>query len=164
MQLPNITTGNTAFKGNIDHDKRDIEQGKQQNSPSAGVGGGIEFSDKPGTDVSTLFSNNAGASGGGAKQGGLTGIASQLSDATALIPGLSNVLKGIGNSDGSLGGMLGGAVGGAAQTAKQSVEGIAKGVLNGEVSMAAMGTNALLNNYEKNEQTPALVKTLAGLP
>lgn len=169
MKIPNMSPGITEFKGSIDPEKRTISDDKaklgteKQLASSSTSSGLIEYSTKEGTDLSSLFMDKPGESATGDQKRGLPGIASKLSDATSLIPGLSNTLKGVANSDGSLGGMLKGMIGGGVETVKNSVQGIVEGAMNGEINPAMMAKNAVAKNYENNEQTPEAARTLAKL-
>jgi hypothetical protein len=160
MKIPGITSGSTGVLGNIDHANIKAELPVHS---TPGDGDSITFKGKPGTDLSTLFNKSADKPAGDDGKGSLTGTAAKLSDATALVPGLSNALKGVGESDGSAGGVLKGVAEGSLETAKNSTKGIVKGALHGEVSMPMMLKNALAENYKQNDQTPQFAKTLAKL-
>ncbi|TDV60102.1 hypothetical protein [Pseudomonas sp. LP_7_YM] len=161
MKLPGIS--GAGITGGAGHADSEIAHKKPTALPSGIASSLVNFGGQPGTDLSSLLGKKSTEEGSGEKKGGLAGIASKLGDATALIPGLSNALKGAGNSDGSIGGMLSGAVSGSLETAENSVKGIAKGVMQGEVNPALMAKNALAENYQKNEQTPEAAKALAGM-
>lgn len=164
MQLPGITSGITGLIGGSEHAGGGLGQEMKLALPlGGGSGGAVDFGGKAGTDMASLLSNKTTEPAEGEKKGGLAGIAAKLSDATSLIPGISNPLKEAGKSDGSLGGMLKGLVQGGFETAKNSVTGILKGAMQGEVSLPMMAKNALTENYKNNEQTPAVAKTIANL-
>jgi hypothetical protein len=176
MQIPQIISGGPGFTGDGPADAAGIAGNKHNPTqlPSESMGDGnksISFgspstdtiSGGPGNDIASLLNGKAGDASAGAEKSGVTGTLLKLSDATALVPGLSNAFKGAGNSDGSLGGMIKGLFTGSLDTAKTSVEGIAKGALQGEVSPTMMAKNAVAENYEQNSQTPDMARKLASM-
>jgi hypothetical protein len=90
---------------------------------------------------------------------GLTGAAGQVGKALWMVPGLSNVMTGIGESDGSVGGMLKGGVGGAVDTAK----GAAVGLIGGGGNPVAMAAGAYGGALSETKAAPEGVRNAAGM-
>jgi hypothetical protein len=79
------------------------------------------------------------------------------------LPGVSNVLTGIGNSEGGFVGALEGAAGGVLQTWKGAAEGILGAVTTGRVNPASLALGAYAGALGETEAAPQVVKDLAGL-
>lgn len=79
------------------------------------------------------------------------------------IPGVSNVLTGIGNSEGGFLGALEGAAGGVLQTWKGAAEGILGAVTKGRINPASLALGAYAGALGQTEAAPQPVKDLANL-
>jgi hypothetical protein len=90
---------------------------------------------------------------------GLAGAAGEVGKALWMVPGLSNVMTGIGESDGSAGGMIKGGVGGAVDTAK----GAAVGLIGGGGNPAAMAAGAYAGALSETKAAPEGVRNAAGM-
>jgi len=79
------------------------------------------------------------------------------------IPGLSNVMTGIGNSEGGFLGALEGAAGGVLQTWKGAAEGVLDSVKTGRINPVSLGLGAYTGALGQTEAAPQAVKDLANL-
>ena len=79
------------------------------------------------------------------------------------LPGLSNVLTGIGNSEGGFGGVLKGAFQGVAQTWKNDIEGLANSLKGGKFNPASAMLGMFTANLKNEEQAPDIVRKIAGM-
>lgn len=95
----------------------------------------------------------------GAEKNGLASVAGEVGKAAWMIPGLSGVATGIGESDGSAGGMIKGAVEGGAHIAK----GAAEGMIGGGGNPVAMAAGAYAGALSKTEAAPEEVRNIAGM-
>ncbi|MCF7530716.1 hypothetical protein [Pseudomonas petrae] len=95
----------------------------------------------------------------GSDKSGLTSAAGEVGKALWMVPGLSNVLTGIGDSDGSIGGMIKGGVEGAVDTAK----GAAEGMIRGGGNPAAMLAGAYAGALSESKAAPEEVRNIAGM-
>lgn len=78
------------------------------------------------------------------------------------IPGLSNVMTGIGDSNGGFLGALKGAAGGVLDTWKGVAEGVENSVKHGRVNPASLLFGAYTGSLSKTESAPEEVKDIAG--
>ena len=92
------------------------------------------------------------------KGSGLASAAGEAGKALWMIPGASNVLTGIGESDGSVGGMIKGGVEGGVDIAK----GAAEGLLSGRGNPAAMLAGAYAGALSETKAAPESVRNVAG--
>ncbi|HEX8590211.1 hypothetical protein [Pseudomonas sp.] len=92
------------------------------------------------------------------KGSGLTSAAGEAGKALWMIPGASNVLTGIGESDGSVGEMIKGGVEGGVDIAK----GAAEGLLSGRGNPAAMLAGAYAGALSETKAAPESVRNVAG--
>lgn len=92
------------------------------------------------------------------KGSGLTSAAGEAGKALWMIPGASNVLTGIGESDGSVGGMIKGGVEGGVDIAK----GAAEGLLSGRGNPGAMLAGAYAGALSETKAAPESVRNVAG--
>ncbi|MCM5681516.1 hypothetical protein M8A51_18470 [Schlegelella sp. S2-27] len=90
-------------------------------------------------------------------------IASEAGKALFFIPGLSNVLKGIGDSEGGLGGAIKGGFGGVFKTWKNNAEGVGNAIMTGQVNPSALLCEMYKANIAGNEQSPEWAKTMANV-
>lgn len=95
----------------------------------------------------------------GDDKNGLASAAGEVGKALWMVPGLSNVMTGIGESDGSAGGMIKGGVEGGVHTAK----GAAEGLIGGGGNPAAMAAGAYAGALSKTEAAPEEVRNVAGM-
>ncbi len=95
----------------------------------------------------------------GGNKDNLPWAAGEAGKALWMIPGLSNVLTGIGDSDGSIGGMIKGGVEGAVDTAK----GAAEGLIGGRGNPAAMLAGAYAGALSETKAAPEEVRNIAGM-
>jgi hypothetical protein len=95
----------------------------------------------------------------GGNKDNLPWAAGEAGKALWMIPGLSNVLTGVGESDGSLGGMIKGGVEGAVDTAK----GAAEGMIGGGGNPAAMLAGAYAGALSESKAAPEEVRNVAGM-
>ncbi len=79
------------------------------------------------------------------------------------VPGVSNVLTGIGNSEGGVGGVLKGAAGGVLNTWKGVAEGVLGAVTTGKVNPASLLVGAYTGALSETEAAPQIVKDIAGM-
>ncbi|QVX14697.1 hypothetical protein DB356_08245 [Pseudomonas congelans] len=95
----------------------------------------------------------------GSTKNDLPWAAGEAGKALWFIPGLSRVLTGVGDSDGSLGGMIKGGIEGGVETAVDALEGIARGGKNPATALFGAYTGALAGN----EAAPEEVRKVAGM-
>ncbi|WP_236275242.1 hypothetical protein [Pseudomonas congelans] len=95
----------------------------------------------------------------GSNRDNLPWAAGEAGKALWMVPGVSNVLTGIGDSDGSVGGMIKGGVEGAANTAKGALEGI----VGSGGNPAAMLVGAYTGALSETKAAPEEVRTVAGM-
>lgn len=88
-------------------------------------------------------------------------FASEAGKALFFIPGLSNVLKGIGDSEGGLGGAIKGGFEGVFKTWKNNAEGVANAITTGRVNPATLLSEMYKANIAGNEQSPEWAKFVA---
>jgi len=79
------------------------------------------------------------------------------------IPGVSNVLTGIGNSDGGALGAIKGGLGGMVQTWKGAAEGIIGGLTTGKINPLSMALGAYTGALQETTAAPQVVKDIAGM-
>jgi hypothetical protein len=79
------------------------------------------------------------------------------------IPGVSNVLTGIGNSDGGALGAIKGGLGGMVQTWKGAAEGIIGGLTTGKINPLSMALGAYTGALQETTAAPQAVKDIAGM-
>lgn len=94
----------------------------------------------------------------GADKNGLASAAGEVGKAMWMVPGLSGVATGIGESDGSVGGILEGGVEGGLHIA----EGGAKGLIGGGGNPVAMAAGAYAGALSETKAAPEEVRTVAG--
>ncbi|UZJ59166.1 hypothetical protein OKW98_21795 [Pseudomonas sp. KU26590] len=95
----------------------------------------------------------------GADKNSLTSVAGAVGKAMWMVPGLSNVATGIGESDGSVGGMIKGGVEGAVNTAK----GAAEGMIGGRGNPAAMLAGGYAGALSETKAAPEQVRNVASM-
>ena len=87
----------------------------------------------------------------------------QAAKALFFIPGISNVLAGIGNSKGGVGGAIEGALGGAVHTVTDGVKGVFDSLKSGKINPIMMGLEAYKSELAGGTETPGIVKDIAGM-
>lgn len=112
-----------------------------------------------GGDAGRTQAKNAHEPDKDADKGGVASAAGQAGKALWAIPGASNVLTGIGDSDGSVGGMLKGGIEGGLHTAK----GAAEGLIGGRGNPAAMLAGAYAGALSETKAAPEEVRKVASM-
>lgn len=79
------------------------------------------------------------------------------------IPGVSNVLTGIGNSEGGALGAIKGGLGGMVQTWKGAAEGVLGGLTTGKINPLSMALGAYTGALQETTAAPQVVKDIAGM-
>lgn len=110
-------------------------------------------------NTSTPLTEATGRSKGDTHSADQPSAAGEAGKALWMIPGLSNVLTGIGDSDGSVGGMIKGGVEGAVNTAK----GAAEGMIGGRGNPAAMLAGGYAGALSETKAAPEEVRNIAGM-
>lgn len=87
----------------------------------------------------------------------------QAAKALFFIPGVSNVLAGIGNSKGGVGGAIEGALGGALHTITDGAKGVFDALKTGKINPIQMGLEVYKSELAGGTETPDIVKDIAGL-
>ncbi len=95
----------------------------------------------------------------GSTKNNLNWAAGEAGKALWFIPGLSRVLTGVGDSDGSLGGMIKGGIEGGVETAVDALEGMVGSGKNPASALFGAYTGALAGN----EAAPEEVRKVAGM-
>lgn len=95
----------------------------------------------------------------GADKNGLASAAGEVGKALWMVPGLSNVATGIGESDGSVGGMIKGGLEGGVHTAKAAAE----GMIGGGGNPVAMAAGAYTGALSETKAAPEGVRNAAGM-
>ncbi len=103
--------------------------------------------------------NDTHVKANGSNKDNLPWAAGEAGKALWMVPGLSNVLTGIGDSDGTVGGMIKGGVEGAIDTAEGALSGIAAGRGN----PAAMLAGAYAGALSETKAAPEEVRQVAGM-
>lgn len=93
------------------------------------------------------------------EKSGLQKVAGAISERTWIVPGASNILQGISQSDGSVGGVLGGAIKGFNKTVDDGLGTSASGAVQGNIGTVVKG---YLEAVANNDHTPPVVKEFVG--
>lgn len=88
-------------------------------------------------------------------------FAGEVGKHTWFVPGLSNVLTGIGESEGGVGGVFKGAAEGVLNTWKGAAEGVLSAVTTGKVNPATLALGAYAGALGETEAAPEVVKDIA---
>ncbi|QJI32758.1 hypothetical protein HKK55_19520 [Pseudomonas sp. ADAK18] len=91
----------------------------------------------------------------GTNKGNLQGLASQAGQSLWFVPGLSNILQGVGNAEGGLGGVKSGVEAGIEKTRADGFDKAMAGAASGDVKAMVKG---YAETMIKNEATPESVK------
>ncbi len=116
-----------------------------------------------GTDHQLPTTNDSHVKADGSNKDNFQWFAGEVGKNLWFIPGVSNVLTGIGNSEGGFLGAIKGAAGGVLQTWKGAAEGILGAVTKGRINPATLALGAYKGALSETEAAPQVVKDLAGL-
>jgi hypothetical protein len=116
-----------------------------------------------GTDHQLPTTNDSHVKADGSNKDNFQWFAGEVGKHLWFIPGVSNVLTGIGNSEGGFKGVIEGAASGYLQTLKGAAEGIAGALTKGRINPASMVLGGVAGALANTEAAPQPVKDLASL-